>query len=178
MYIYQDAKGNKILSQVSKDDLQEDGSFIVPEEVTMIDAYCFNSLQELTKVEISNNVKEIGICAFLNCKNLAMVAMKHEGNLTRIHERAFYNCSSLNAVYLSDNLKRIGMYAFSGCSALTTARIPAGLEEFGSPMFSECKILNRVFVRTPEKLENLNEVEEIVNLKNSKQPTKNIEKIK
>lgn len=170
MYIKLDAKGNKILSQVTKEDLQFDGSFTVPEEVDMIDAYCFNSLQELTKVEISNNVKKIGICAFLNCRNLTMVTTKLQASLTRIHERAFFNCSSLNTIYLSDNLERIGMYAFSGCKALTTIRLPSCLKEFGSPMLSECPILDRVFVRTPEKIkeeketykENKNIVKEII----------------
>ena len=48
--------------------------------------------------------------------------------MTSIGSWAFYNCSSLTSVTISDSVTSIGVYAFTGCSGLTTV-FYAGTEE-------------------------------------------------
>ena len=60
---------------------------------------------------------------------------------TSIGEKAFYGCTGITKVTISDgsNLSSIGAYAFSGCSHLATCNFPNTLETIGTYAFQGTK---------------------------------------
>jgi len=61
---------NGILYGVRNEDLNADGSFIVPNSVTRIWWYAFYNCSELKSVKIHNGIRFIGAGAFSGCHNL------------------------------------------------------------------------------------------------------------
>ena len=66
--------------------------------------------------------------------------------VTRISKDAFYYCSELQNVKLSQNLTDIGDSAFEGCSALENVEIPAGVKTIGAQAFLGCEKLSNVII--------------------------------
>lgn len=65
-------------------------------------------------------------------------------NTTSIGDYAFYNCTKLDTMILSDSVKSIGAFAFQNCSVLTTVFLPEGLEYIGESAFEDCRVLNGI----------------------------------
>ena len=55
-----------------------------------------------------------------------------------IADGAFYNCTTLQSVFLSDGIRYLGKYAFAGCESLLTLEIPDTVETIGDNAFSGC----------------------------------------
>ena len=66
--------------------------------------------------------------------------------VTRISKNAFYYCSELQNVKLSQNLTDIGDSAFEGCRALENVEIPAGVKTIGAQAFLGCEKLSNVII--------------------------------
>jgi len=66
--------------------------------------------------------------------------------VTSIGEEAFYGCSSLTSVTISDSVTSIGSRAFSGCSSLTSVNIPDSVTSIGWSAFSYCSNLTSVTI--------------------------------
>jgi len=64
--------------------------------------------------------------------------------ITLIEENAFYDCSSLKSVTISNTVESIGNYAFGGCSGLTEVVIPDSVESIGDAAFGGCSNLTSV----------------------------------
>ena len=58
--------------------------------------------------------------------------------VTSIERYAFYGCSGLTSVTISDSVTSIGDNAFNGCSSLTFVIIPDGVTSVGSYAFQDC----------------------------------------
>ena len=126
----------------------------IPETVTTIGSYAFNSCKNLTTVTGMKNVTKIGDNAFYNCSNL--VNIKLPENLTEIGIWAFCNCSKLK-VDLPGNIEKIGGSTFMNCKSLTEITIPKSLTNFGHDIFSGCSNLKTIkfekgITTIPEKL--------------------------
>ena len=65
--------------------------------------------------------------------------------LTQIDDYAFYNCSNLKKIQLSDNVQRIGSFAFYG-TAIQTIFIPASVSLVDGTAFSWCNNLAAIIV--------------------------------
>lgn len=65
---------------------------------------------DLKTVVIKNGVKNIGDCAFYDCKSLKKV--KIPKSVKKINEYAFFNCKKLKSVTIPKNVKKIGREAF------------------------------------------------------------------
>ncbi len=59
---------------------------------------------------------------------------------------AFYDCSGLTSILISDGVTTIGDDAFSGCSNLTTATIPGSITSIGNGAFNGCSSLTSIAV--------------------------------
>lgn len=90
------------------------------------------------------------------------------GHINKILNRAFYECSNLQAVNIFSGIIEIGQYAFYKCSslkvallpqtlttidssafaytALSTLKIPYGVTTIGNSVFSNCKLLTSVYL--------------------------------
>ncbi len=107
----------------------------IPNTVTGIGDYAFDSLANLTSITIPDSVVSIGKSAFAWCEKVTVL---HIGNgVKTIGESAFRGCVSLNGVVLGSGVESIGSGAFSGCDKLihvcnlSTLDIVAGSGENG-----------------------------------------------
>ncbi len=66
--------------------------------------------------------------------------------VTSIGEKAFYGCSSLASVTISEGVTSIGAYAFEGCSRLSSVTIPEGVTSIGRSAFYRCDSLSSVTI--------------------------------
>jgi hypothetical protein len=111
----------------------------LPNSLTELEDNAFAS-SGLTAVTLGTGLKGIPGGAFY--RNPIITIVIPEG-VTQIGVRAFLNCKQLTTVTLPSTLLEIENEAFSGCSALTTVTIPAALEsvQFGRNVFEECSKL-------------------------------------
>ena len=63
-----------------------------------------------------------------------------------INDDAFYNCTSLTSVVISDSVTRIGDSAFAGCSSLTSIVIPSSVTNIGHRPFIGCNSLTGIYI--------------------------------
>lgn len=107
-----------------------------------IDGYLYSSdfNEKITTVTFGDKVKSIpSVCYRLS----NVTEVKIPESVTKIGERAFYNCGSLVKADLPKGLKEIGNEAFAGCDTLDT-KFHEGLETIGTRAFSHCRSLTNV----------------------------------
>ena len=73
-----------------------DSEYAIPNSVTSIDYYAFNSCTSLTSITIPDSVTSIGEDAFRSCTSLTSITIPD--SVTSIGSSAFYNCKSLTKV--------------------------------------------------------------------------------
>ena len=133
---------------------------VIPDGVTDIPSYAFQSCRPLTSVIIPDSVKSIGNGAFFGCSSLASVTMGN--SIQIIGKEAFSNCpierASMPTVAISriakSKLKEvvitsgqiIGEEAFFGCNKLTSVIIPNSVVSIGSSAFSGCNKLTSITI--------------------------------
>ena len=64
--------------------------------------------------------------------------------MTSIGDNAFYKCSGLASITISEGVTSIGRYAFSWCSGLTSITIPESVTSIGDDAFSYCSSLTSI----------------------------------
>ena len=96
--------------------------------------------------ETFNNlpVKSIGIHAFYNCISLEGIYIPN--GITSIEKDAFYNCISLTNLTLPDSVISIGDGAFASCTSLESIKFGENsqLTSIGSEAFYTCSSLKNV----------------------------------
>ena len=124
-----------------------------------IGSHAFESCKNLTTVNIyssryeidSNNsviCQELAEAAFMNCKKLSYFTIS---TYRKIGIRAFYNCTSLSAIYFPYNMPgapfdsywmtKIGDEAFANCSSLSNIGGLSYIEKIGKRAFENCASL-------------------------------------
>lgn len=96
----------------------------VPEEyngkaVNKIGNYAFSRASNLTKLQLSNNLKTIG-------------------------EWSFYLCTKIKKLDIPDNVKTISTDCFHDCSGIETVQIGKGVKSIGGNAFVNCDSLKKV----------------------------------
>jgi len=81
-------------------------------------------------------VRSIGFGAFWGCSGLASVTIS-EG-VQNIGYAAFTDCSGLTSVMIPASVQSIGSYAFDCCSGLKVVAISAGVTNIGEGAFAGC----------------------------------------
>ena len=66
-----------------------------------------------------------------------------------IGDSAFYGCSNLKSIRISESITSIGNWAFGNCGALTEITIPASVTAIGVCAFEECGSLVGVTFESP-----------------------------
>ena len=87
-------------------------------------------------------VTSIGNEAFYQCSSLTSIVISD--SVTSIEGGAFLGCTSLTSITIPDSVSSIGEYAFSGCTSLTSITIPDGVSSIGRTAFSGCTSLTVV----------------------------------
>lgn len=100
-------------------------------------SYQYGAFQNtaITSITIPSTVTNVGEAAFQECKSLKEVKFT-SGVAQTIDDDAFYGCTSLSKVTLSNKLVSIGNSAFYKC-ALTSLNIPSSVVKIGSESFKE-----------------------------------------
>ena len=157
-------------------------SINIPNHVVTIGKSAFEGCSDLTSINIPNSVTSIGNEAFSGCSNLTKVELNNKDivlkryntntgssiitifggqvkeyclgeNVTSIGDGAFYGCSNLTTVQMTDNVTSIGEYAFSGCEKLASINISNKVTSIGDFAFSNCFKLTSITI--PASLTNL-----------------------
>ena len=69
--------------------------------------------------------------------------------MTKIGDRAYYNCTILSSVVIPDNVTEIGYDAFNG-SGFTSINIPKSMATIGEEAFKDCS--NLISIIIPESV--------------------------
>ena len=99
---------------------------------------------DISWVEISDGVQNIGSYAFRDCKNMNSVSMPD--SLTVIEKYAFLNCKSIDKMWIPENVTSIQAYAFTNCENMGNFNIPYGVTEIAELTFSGCKSLREIII--------------------------------
>lgn len=114
----------------------KDGAYAVPETVSEINSKAFSGAGLLTKVYLKNT-RIIGDHAFYGCTGLKSITITD--SVENIGDSAFANCTGIGFAVFPDSLKAIPYGMFSGCTALKRFNVPASLESVGCRAFDDTK---------------------------------------
>ena len=118
-------------------------SVVIADGITTLGKSCFEATA-IAELRLPDSVTTIKDYAFESCSSLR--TLQFSNNLTSIGERAFEGCTKLPSLYLPYGLKTIGHRCFGKCSLLTSVYIPASVTSIGSMAFWRCTALERFYV--------------------------------
>ena len=90
-------------------------------KVTEVGDYAFQNCNQITEINIGDNVVTIGRVAFAGCSGLTSLTIPN--SVTSINMAAFMGCSGLTSVVIPNSVTYVGGMAFSDCSSLTSVII-------------------------------------------------------
>jgi|SRR5665213_371300 len=108
------------------------GGYMIPNSVTSIGHYAFDSCGNLTNVTIPDSVTNIGDGAF-EFSGLTRVMIGN--SVIRIGENAFAGCTGLASVTIGNSVTSIGDQAFNDCGNLTSVMIGNSVTSIGGWAF-------------------------------------------
>ena len=91
-----------------------------------------------------NPVSSIGNEAFYQCSSLTSIVISD--SVTSIGSSAFVSCESLTSITIPDSVTSIGGGAFYGCASLTSITIPDSVTSIGEGSFFFCDSLTNIEV--------------------------------
>lgn len=102
---------------------------------------CAFRSQPITRLVIPDSVTSIGVAAFARCSKLR--TLKLSENLTSIPRNCFAKDFGLESVVIPDSVREIGTAAFQSCSLSNGLTLGSGLESIGTSAFeySSCPVL-------------------------------------
>lgn len=131
-----------------------------------IGAYCFEGCTGVEKADLTNCVglQEIKEGAFKDCTSLTSLKFPETvteipasmcqgdislvsadlSHITKIGDRAFYECRLLSSLDTMTDVVSIGNQAFYGCQKLTSVVLPESLKNIGEECFENCTGLENV----------------------------------
>ena len=133
-------------------------SVTIPNSVTSIGSYAFESCYSLTSVTIPNSVTSIGDGAFQGCHGLTSVTISDitawlsisfagsESNPLCYAYHLFLNGEEVKDLTIPNSVTSIGDYAFQWCSSLTSVTIPNSVTSIGNSAFYYCSNLTSVTI--------------------------------
>lgn len=111
----------------------------IPQSVTSIADAAFYECEDLTTLDLPDNLYYIGSEAFYGCKGLTTLNIPD--SLESIGDKAFYGCTGLTSITIPQNVRTIGDMAFAECTNTTEVCFPQGnsWKYLGPAAFSGCK---------------------------------------
>ena len=82
--------------------------------------------------------------AFYGCSNLTNITLSD--NVANIGEKAFFNCDGLTSIIIPDGVTSIGDEAFFSCNSLTSITISESVTSIGEEAFRECWALKSITI--------------------------------
>ena len=116
----------------------------IPDSVTSIGDYAFESCTNLTSITIPDSVTSIGDSAFLSCESLTSITLSD--SITSIGDHVFFHCTNLASVTIPDSVTSIGDSAFDSCTSLASITIPDSVTSIGDSAFASCTSLASIVI--------------------------------
>ena len=117
----------------------DNGTFEVPEGITVIEKDAFEGNTKLECIIIPDTVEEIENCAFRNCANLTSIRLPDK--LQIIDSSTFARCKSLKSLTIPEGVIEIQFHALDGCENLEEVVIPASVTSINNSAFTGCNKL-------------------------------------
>lgn len=118
--------------------------------------FAFNGCKQLKKINLPNNLKELGVGAFYQCTQLSAISDKGfvlPSGITEIPSHCFEYCFQFKKLTIPANVQKIASSAFC-CSALEDIVFEKGnLKELGNMAFAMTPIKNIVLPGTIETID-------------------------
>ena len=112
--------------------------------VTRIDNDAF-ALRPIISVHLPDTVTSIGFSAFYFCTRLQQITLSN--NLQAIGGSAFENCDLLMQVEIPDSVKTVGRRAFANCNGLTSVTFGNSVVYIGSRVFENSRNVTMVTLK-------------------------------
>lgn len=113
----------------------------IGDNVKMIPNYAFTNSSSLTSINWGCSIVSIGMSSFKGCTNITSICISSP--LTSIDAFAFENCTSLISVSLPNTITTMGTSVFRGCSSLSLINIPTSLTAING-LFDGCASLSSI----------------------------------
>ena len=124
---------------------------------TTIPDNAFNGIEDLKYIELADSITTIGKNAFQST-NIESFIKSNTSSLSKIGDKAFYNCKSLtevNLAYFNATNYSLGESLFEGCSKLNDVTLPSNIGYTSKRMFYGCKALTSITL--PNSLATIND---------------------
>ena len=143
----------------SKDEYDEFSAknIVLSNTLTSVTQQEIQKYPNMETVYIPNTVTSIETQAFDGCTNLTTVMFEEGSQLETIGNAAFYNCTNLTDIEISNSVISIGNQAFSQCSNLTSIEIPDSVTSIGNNAFYGCSNLKNIIFEDGSQLETIGE---------------------
>ena len=145
-----DEKIKFVVSQKSNNDIiyytSSDGKIVTPYDSSAFGATILSNtyIDGVGAIEFDAPITTIGESAFYECSNLESVTISN--SVTTIGDEAFAYCYSLASITIPDSVTTIGKSAFEYCWNLTSVTIPDSVTTIGEMAFAECSSLTSVTI--------------------------------
>ena len=135
----------------------------IPSSVASIGSSAFENCTGLTAIEFPSSVKTINSSAF---KNTGLTSVTIPATVTSMGDdcfresavqtvsiacptlgtRAFYGCTSLEAVTIANTVTNLKESSFQGCTQLSNTSIPSSVTTIGNSVFNGCILLTAMTI--------------------------------
>ena len=110
---------------------------------TKVKSYAFNNC-DMVSIEMSNDVTELNAYCFNLCTSLTSVTIPD--SVVSIDSHAFEGCNLLTNVTIGNGVKTIGESAFKQCASIESILIPSGVTSIEKLSFAACENLTSITV--------------------------------
>lgn len=125
----------------------------IPKDIKAVSFLGFSDCENLTELDIHDNIVSIGKSAFDNCTKLETI--KISKNITKFDDRTFFNCINLKNINIPENIVSIGDYCFYNCKSIDSLKLPQSTDKIGAYCFKHCEGASTI--ELPKKLNELAE---------------------
>ena len=122
----------------------------IPSSVKKISNYAFY-MAPIKTLKIPLGVTEIGIGAFVGCKNLTSISLP--SSIKSIDRAAFMECTALTEVTIPRGVEIVDEFAFYKCSGLKKVTVPSTVTSVTISSFNSCTSLEELVVLSEANLE-------------------------
>ena len=115
-------------------DRSSDVIFAYPRNIVRVDDCAFHDVVHLQNVQLEDTVREVGISAYYNCKQLYTADLKN----ATVESRAFERCIALSSVSSSLNSEQFNAFVFDNEIFKDCQLNAAGIEIDGKEIAIHC----------------------------------------
>lgn len=136
---------------------EEITDLVIPDEIIAINAYAFNSFENLKSVTLPIGLLKIGYSAFNGCKSLIAVHISdisawcnidfsypQWSNPLHYAHHLYLNGNEINNLDIPYGITSIHDYTFSNCYGVSTISLPSSISSIGAESFYNCLSLNNI----------------------------------